>query len=821
MTTDREIQQRIETAVADRDEEALRLLLDELYEPADTPERPFDAAIRLRPGVAADLGTAEVESDAALNWANRISRAARWVAYQSKTASGFKGLRIVDEGDSWFQYPLRLSDTIDQLAQDADKAIFSLSGAGDLLRDMADRREYLAALQQTGAPVMLLSGGGNDILGGGNFERFLLPFEDGKGPKDLLNIPLLESAMRAVLADYRRILGDVRHHFPGVRIFGHAYDVAYPQPDGRWIGKPLTAKGIPLDIGRSIVEFILDGFTAALRGFEGEFDNYSLVDLRGKVDHGKQSWFDELHPKNPGYARAADEFREALTGVMRTGAVEMAAGPGATVPVTPMAPGVPAMEMEAARPVIVLDPGHGGSTPPSTLGGSSWNNAIGPNGTLEKTLTLDVAQRTKALLQGAGFQVVLTRDQDVNRSLADRSSVALGLRASVFVSIHFNASNGHNAQGTETFVHPRRTPASERLCRSVQRAMVAELGLRDRNSGGIKEGAFGVINGDRHAAETAAVLHEVSFLDRASEEHNLQTPAYRDRIASALARGISAHFGAGVEGGMVEAEMASGEIGDAIELAAMEAGQSLPVYLGMAEDTSGGWVGGHEIASVGEMATGSGDELARMIAESLARDRATQAGGDGNDMNEFAMVEAGQGFVTTSFGRDLEADTGTLARVFAGVESSGFNMARYEALIRGLGLSHFVPAEFLFLGNSNAPGAGCSGRNGLPPEELWGNIAKTARMLDEIRKRLGAPIRILSCYRNDAYNRCVGGERKSLHKEFRAVDWHCDSGTVDQWHRVATEVRAAHRDHIGGIGRYPRQGFIHIDTRGFLADWTG
>ncbi|MDI7865325.1 hypothetical protein MRS76_25870 [Rhizobiaceae bacterium n13] len=128
-----EIQGKIESAVADGNEEALRKLLNDLYEPAEQTDKPFDAAIQLRPEIKREIAEVAVESDAAMNWANRIGRATRWLAYLRKTAGGFDGLRIVEEGDSWFQYPLLLDDTIDQLSRDEDKAIFSLSGAGDLL----------------------------------------------------------------------------------------------------------------------------------------------------------------------------------------------------------------------------------------------------------------------------------------------------------------------------------------------------------------------------------------------------------------------------------------------------------------------------------------------------------------------------------------------------------------------------------------------------------------------------------------------------------------------------------------------------------------
>lgn len=820
-----EIQRKIDCAVANGDEEALQKLLRDLYEPAEQADKPFDAAIQLRPEIKREIAEIALESDAALNWANRIGRATRWLAYRRKTARGFNGLRIVEEGDSWFQYPLLLDDIIDQLGRDDDKAIFSLSGAGDLLGDMAARREYLEALEQTAAQVMLLSGGGNDLLGGGRFGSFLLPFSEGKTAKDLLNMPLFEVELRRATEAYRRILTEIRQRFPTVRVFGHAYDVPHAQNGGRWIGGPLTERRIPLDMGRSVIELVLDRFAEQLLALQREFANFRFVDLRGKVDRGRPSWFDELHPKNQGYGRAAQAFRDAIGEMASEGVFEFAtrAHAGAAIPMTRMAPGVAMPGLEAAGRVIVLDPGHGGAAPPPKVGGSSWNNAIGPNGTLEKTLTVDIAGRVKSLLESHGHRVFLTRGGDVNPSLADRAAVARNRDAAVFVSIHFNASTGHNAQGTETFVHPTHTAASRRLCLAVQRAMVAELGLNDRNAGhpgGIKEGAFGVINGGSHSASTAAVLHEVSFLDRSDEEQKLTTPAYKDRVARALAGGIETYLGVGMES--LAFETASDEIGDAIELGALEAGQSVPVYLGMAEATTGGWVGGHALpVEAHVMGNGHDLGLARQIAESLARDLGPGADGGGNDLYEFASIDPRPGFNVSNMGQNVEADTGALGAIFAGIESAGFDMARYEAFIRGLGLNHFVPAEFLFLGNGNAPGGSCSRKNALPPEHLWGNIARTARMLDEIRKRLGAPIRILSCYRNSAYNACVGGEPNSLHMQFKAVDWHCDSGSVDQWHRVALEVRRSNPEFAGGIGRYPARGFIHVDTRGSNADWAG
>jgi N-acetylmuramoyl-L-alanine amidase len=178
-----------------------------------------------------------------------------------------------------------------------------------------------------------------------------------------------------------------------------------------------------------------------------------------------------------------------------------------------------------------------------------------------------------------------------------------------------------------------------------------------------------------------------------------------------------------------------------------------------------------------------------------------------NDTGEFAEVDVGPGFVPG----EAEIDLGTTEA------PGGFSMNRFRTFVAGLGLRHFSAEELLFMGHSNAPGGTCAGRNSLPPEELWNNIANTARMLDEIRHRLGARCRINSAYRSESYNRCVGGESRSLHTLFNAIDFRCEAGTAAQWHRVAKAVRASDPKFKGGIGKYNT--FVHIDTRGREANW--
>src|SRR5690606_23652532 len=79
--------------------------------------------------------------------------------------------------------------------------------------------------------------------------------------------------------------------------------------------------------------------------------------------------------------------------------------------------------------VIVVDPGHGGSSP----------GAIGPTGLQEKHVVMDVSSRLAAKLSDAGATVILTRKGDWAVSLEGRVNIANNAHADLFVSVHANA----------------------------------------------------------------------------------------------------------------------------------------------------------------------------------------------------------------------------------------------------------------------------------------------------------------------------------------------------------------------------------------------
>lgn len=301
-------------------EELQRLLMDtsvpekELrpYLEIDTSQsRPFDPAVRV------DRKMVEVSAEEgafALASLNAIARWRRQRTYRDRIDS-WDGPVAVSEGDSWFQFPFLLDDVIDQLNK--DYAIFSLGAAGDLLADIVVQDELVGAIQSEQPDVVFLSGGGNDLLGGGRLATVLAPFKEGR-PADEYPTEAFDAVLRQALDQYANVL-EAALVAGAPAIVCHSYDYAIPD-GGRWLGRPLASLDI-LDAGlqREIIKVLMDRFfdgmsqLVAQREFRGRV---VLADCRGKVGE-KSAWWDELHPKDQGFLRVARTIRQAASAVGR------------------------------------------------------------------------------------------------------------------------------------------------------------------------------------------------------------------------------------------------------------------------------------------------------------------------------------------------------------------------------------------------------------------------------------------------------------------------------------------------------------------------
>jgi hypothetical protein len=287
----------------------------------------FAPALKVNPARVKLPAGAEgaARSAAVLNGANFFARMERQARFHSLIASGtYKGPVIVSEGDSWFQYPLLLWDTIDVLMQ--RYAVFSLDAAGDLLENMARQAEYRAALKDTGAKILLLSGGGNDLVAGGNLEKHLKDFDPALRPPQYL-LSSFDKLISNALSQYEKMFADVARRFPGVRIVTHGYD--YPIPDnGRWLGKPMQARGIrDAGLQAAIAVEMMDRWNAQLAKLAARHGHVRYLDLRNLVTPAR--WHDELHPVNAGYKDVAKRFAAVIEEWSQPAARSAPAGDGA------------------------------------------------------------------------------------------------------------------------------------------------------------------------------------------------------------------------------------------------------------------------------------------------------------------------------------------------------------------------------------------------------------------------------------------------------------------------------------------------------------
>jgi N-acetylmuramoyl-L-alanine amidase len=193
---------------------------------------------------------------------------------------------------------------------------------------------------------------------------------------------------------------------------------------------------------------------------------------------------------------------------------------------------------------VVLDPGHGGHD----------KGAVGRYG-YEKNFALDVARKLRPLLQAKGLRVIMTREGDYFVPLEVRAQIANAAPDSIFVSIHFNATDRDpNATGFEIFSFtPRGAPStsdtsltlssldmqagstvdtqSMALSSCIYHSLLGHIPEFDR---GIKRARFAVLRLTR----VPAVLIEGGFLTERGESELIAKNDWRTKLAQSISVGI-------------------------------------------------------------------------------------------------------------------------------------------------------------------------------------------------------------------------------------------------------------------------------------------
>jgi len=231
------------------------------------------------------------------------------------------------------------------------------------------------------------------------------------------------------------------------------------------------------------------------------------------------------------------------------------------------APTPPPVRRPARDRIVVIDPGHGGKDP----------GAIGPNGTYEKDVVLPIALRLRDLInREPGLRAVMTRDNDRFIRLYDRIAIARQKQADMFISIHADAIAGNpRAGGSSVYILSTSGASSARaryLARKENEAFLiggddlksiddslnevifdifhdavladsmalAENVIGELSQVGrvhrrrVERAGFAVLK----SPDVPSVLVETAFISNPSEEKNLKTTQFQDRVAQAILRGI-------------------------------------------------------------------------------------------------------------------------------------------------------------------------------------------------------------------------------------------------------------------------------------------
>ena len=255
---------------------------------------------------------------------------------------------------------------------------------------------------------------------------------------------------------------------------------------------------------------------------------------------------------------ASDSKERSLIGEARSGSVTVE-----------LAPAVKEVKLTTAgapgRPIVVLDPGHGGHDP----------GAIGVSGTVaEKDLTLTFARELRKTLAERGrVRVALTRDDDRYLTLDQRADIARRLGASAYVSLHIDAAPNPLARGATVYslsdvasdseaarLAARENSAGGALSSATDgsvRSMLSDLALREQMNASASlaermvrksEGRFR-LRPEPHRfanfrvlrrAEVPSVLFEAGYISNIDDEALLLQRQKRNDIVLALAQAIEA-----------------------------------------------------------------------------------------------------------------------------------------------------------------------------------------------------------------------------------------------------------------------------------------
>lgn len=196
-----------------------------------------------------------------------------------------------------------------------------------------------------------------------------------------------------------------------------------------------------------------------------------------------------------------------------------------------------ASSMPITQKTVIVDAGHGGDD----------GGAIGIDGTVEKDINLDIALKLEKILKFYGFNVIMTRTQDVmtcddgldslrKRKISDihnRFELMRKNPDAIFISVHQNKFEDSSQHGTQVF-YSGNDERSKELAEAIQTSVI--LTLQRKNDRVVKKSGSGIYL--LYHAKIPAVLVECGFISNSDEVKKLKDESYRMKLAILIADGL-------------------------------------------------------------------------------------------------------------------------------------------------------------------------------------------------------------------------------------------------------------------------------------------
>jgi hypothetical protein len=281
-------------------------------------------------------------------------------------------ITVLAEGDSWFNYPIILTDIIDRIIMEKNLAVYSIASGGDWLLNMLTGRQYVEELSISRPDWFLISGGGNDLVGARRLATILQPdggsveFDKNQWTQYLIDefaekkeIPLKEDfyqGLQFLSKDFYALLmffhlqyyflfngilkteKDCVSKFEGLRIITQGYDYPLPSFDkkyginplrwyvpfirkflghGGWLKMPLQIRGINDEkcqqkVLYSMIYLFNEMMIELGQIFNEKHGKQRVFHIDSRDSVGENGWADELHPLPAKFIKIGQTFIDCI-----------------------------------------------------------------------------------------------------------------------------------------------------------------------------------------------------------------------------------------------------------------------------------------------------------------------------------------------------------------------------------------------------------------------------------------------------------------------------------------------------------------------------